>query len=364
MVRLDGVTKRYGQVVALAELELSVGRGEFVTLLGPSGSGKTTVLNLISGMAAPTSGRIWIGGRDMTELPPNKRGLGMVFQNYALLPHMTVFENIAFPLRVRKLPEQEIRRKVSDILDLIALPAVSARKPRELSGGQQQRIALARCLVYDPALILMDEPLGAMDKKLREQMQVEIKRLHSQLGVTILYVTHDQEEALSMSDRIVLMRNGRLVQAGTPAELYFNPRSVFAASFLGASNLLHARIAAAKDHWPGNVLLATGEGVVASDGGRTGLADGAAVRVLVRPESVSVVDRGGVHPGMNTVAGTMVVSMILGSVTHHHARLADGTVMVAQALTRAGTKPLSPGTPVRLAWAASDTMLLEDDASD
>ena len=352
MVRLSRVTKRYGQVTALDALDLSVGRSEFVTLLGPSGSGKTTLLNLISGMTAPTGGRVWIAGQDVTDLAPSKRGLAMVFQNYALLPHMTVFENIAFPLRVRKLPEPEIRRKVGAILELIALPAVSARKPRELSGGQQQRIALARALVYDPALILMDEPLGALDKKLREQMQVEIKRLHVQLGVTILYVTHDQEEALSMSDRIVLMNHGKVVQMGTPTELYFQPNSVFAASFLGASNLLPAR--AVPDR-PGCVVLNTGDVVRAAGPA----ASGGNVQVLVRPESVMVAgaeDAGGTG---NSVAATMVLSMILGSVTHHHARLGDGSMMTAQALTRPGAAFPPPGTKVRLAWTAEDTMLLD-----
>ena len=237
---MRGVAKRYGPVVALNAVDLTVRKGEFLTLLGPSGSGKTTLLNVIAGTVAPTTGRLWIGGRDVTDLPSSERRLGMVFQNYALFPHMTIFENVAFPLRVRKLPWTEIKRRVAEALVLVRLPDVGARKPRELSGGQQQRIAIARCLVYNPDLILMDEPLGALDKKLRDQMQLEIKRLHSNLGVTVLYVTHDQEEALVMSDRICLMNAGRIEQLGDPHELYFQPKSVFAADFLGDSNILDA----------------------------------------------------------------------------------------------------------------------------
>src|SRR5271165_6616228 len=187
MVRLDGVAKSYGTVHALHPTNVDVRRGEFLTLLGPSGSGKTTLLNMIAGMTSPSSGRIWIDGRDVTAVPPAKRGIGMVFQNYALMPHMTVFRNIAFPLEVRRLRREEIRRRVTEVLDIVRLPHVAGRKPRELSGGQQQRVSLARCIVYNPNLILMDEPLGALDKNLREQMQLEIRRLHTDLGITMIY---------------------------------------------------------------------------------------------------------------------------------------------------------------------------------
>ncbi|MBE2274854.1 MAG: ATP-binding cassette domain-containing protein, partial [Rhodobacteraceae bacterium] len=219
MVRLDRITKRYGVFTALHETELAVRKGEFLTLLGPSGSGKTTLLNAIAGMAIPTSGKVWIDGRDMTVLPPEKRGIGMVFQSYALMPHMTVFDNIAYPLKVRKVAKDEIRRRVTEVLEMVRLPNLALRKPKELSGGQQQRVSIARCLVYNPSLILMDEPLGALDKKLREQMQLEIKRLHVELGITMIYVTHDQEEALNMSDRIMLMNGGRVEQLGSPHDL-------------------------------------------------------------------------------------------------------------------------------------------------
>src|SRR3569623_1835847 len=243
MVELRGVSKRYGEVFALSSVDLAVRKGEFVTLLGPSSSGKTTLLNLIAGTSPPSSGRIMIDGRDATALPPSQRGLGMVFQNYALMPHMTVFENIAFPLRVRRMAKAEIAHKVNEVLKLIHLPDIAARKPRELSGGQQQRVALARCIVYNQSLILLDAPLGALDKKLREQMQLEIKRIHAELGITMLNVTHDQDEALTMSDRSVLMNAGRVEQQCGPEELYFKPCSVFAAGFIGDANLFEATVA-------------------------------------------------------------------------------------------------------------------------
>ncbi|MBB1652067.1 ABC transporter ATP-binding protein, partial [Delftia sp. UME58] len=235
--------KRYGDFVALAPTHLDVARGEFLTLLGPSGSGKTTLLSLIAGLAQPDEGRVLIDGADVTYGAPYERDIGMVFQNYALFPHMSIEENIAFPLKMRKVPAAEARRRAHEALEMVRLPHVASRLPRELSGGQQQRIALARCMVYRPAIILMDEPLGALDKKLRDQMQLEIKRIHRELGTTIVYVTHDQEEAMTMSDRICLMNGGAIEQLGTPADLYFRPRTLFVADFLGESNLLQGEVA-------------------------------------------------------------------------------------------------------------------------
>ena len=241
-------------------------------------------------MVAPTSGRIWIDGTDVTNtFRRDKRGLGMVFQNYALMPHMTIFENVAFPLRVRKLPKEEIKRKVGDVMELVRLPDVARRKPSELSGGQQQRIAIARCLVYNPSIILMDEPLGALDKKLREEMQLELKRLHGKLGITALYVTHDQEEALTMSDRIVLLNGGRIEQMGTPDELYFQPRSLFAAQFLGDSNILGGKVRGngpdgfGRDGFGPQRSPARSSSVVS---------EGEAVKVMVRPENVTMLADG------------------------------------------------------------------------
>ena len=232
-VAFRDVSKSYDGVVALDGVNLTIASGEFITLLGPSGSGKTTLLNIISGMIAPTSDAVLIDGQDVTRMRPQQRGLGMVFQNYALMPHMTVFDNVAFPLRIRKLSRTEIEREVMAALELVRLAEFSKRKPRELSGGQQQRVSIARCLVYRPKVTLMDEPLEALDKKLREQLQVQIKKIHETLGITILYVTHDQSEALIMSDRICVMDRSRIVQVGTPKELYFRPTTEFVADFLG-----------------------------------------------------------------------------------------------------------------------------------
>ena len=348
------MTKLYGAVVALSEIDLEVFGGEFLTLLGPSGSGKTTVLNLIAGMVGPTAGRIWIDGRDITDLPPNRRGLGMVFQNYALMPHMTVFENVAFPLRVRKLAMGEIRRKVAEVLELVRLPDVARRKPSELSGGQQQRIAIARCLVYSPSIILMDEPLGALDKKLREEMQLELKRLHGKLDITALYVTHDQEEALTMSDRIVLMNGGRIAQIGTPDELYFHPRSLFAAEFLGDSNILDGKV----NETGAAVSVKTALGACIACRPSAAAEMGEAVKVMVRPENVSMLAEGEASELANQLPARAVDTISFGGVIKSYVRLADGGTMVVQELTKAGRTAPEGDAPVTVAWAAEDTLVL------
>ncbi|MBZ9761746.1 ABC transporter ATP-binding protein [Mesorhizobium sp. CA8] len=237
-VSVWGLGKRYGSVRAVEEISMDVRAGEFLSLLGPSGSGKTTLLMMIAGFEMPSMGKISIGDRDVTYVVPNRRNVGMVFQRYALFPHMTVADNIAFPLRMRKVPRQDATRRVCDALALVQLEGYGKRLPSELSGGQQQRVAVARALVFEPPVLLMDEPLGALDKKLREQMQIEIKRLQQRLGVTVIYVTHDQEEALTMSDRIAVMRDGSLEQIGSPAELYDGPATPFVADFVGKTNFL------------------------------------------------------------------------------------------------------------------------------
>ncbi|WP_247523978.1 ABC transporter ATP-binding protein [Bradyrhizobium sp. 145] len=285
-VQFLDVMKNYGNVVALNDIRLSVGRGEFFTLLGPSGSGKTTLLNMISGMITPTSGQILIDGQDVTRVPPRERGLGMVFQNYALMPHMTVFDNVAFPLRMRKVNRHDIERRVMAALKMVRLTSFAERKPKELSGGQQQRVAIARCLVYEPRLVLMDEPLGALDKKLRIQLQFEIKKIHEELGVTIMYVTHDQEEAMAMSDRICVMNHARIEQVGTPRDLYFRPSNEFVAEFLGESNIITGTVEKITD----SVAC-----VQLPDGWRVSCAAteneariGSPVKIMVRPESLRV----------------------------------------------------------------------------
>jgi putative spermidine/putrescine transport system ATP-binding protein len=242
---IAGLTKRYGSFTALAPTDLEVAEGEFLTLLGPSGSGKTTLLSLIAGLSVPDGGRLRIAGQDATFAAPHERDVGMVFQNYALFPHMTIAENIAFPLKMRRVDNATAAKRALQALELVRLPHVATRFPKELSGGQQQRIALARCLVYEPSIVLMDEPLGALDKKLRDQMQLEIKRIHRGTGATIVYVTHDQEEAMTMSDRICLMNGGRIEQLGTPSDLYFRPKTLFVADFIGESNLLRGSVTGA-----------------------------------------------------------------------------------------------------------------------
>ncbi len=353
---LEKTTKAYGPVIALSEVDLAVRDGEFLTLLGPSGSGKTTLLNLISGMVTPTSGRIWIDGVDATKLPPSKRGLGMVFQNYALMPHMTVFENIAFPLRVRRMAEADVKRKVGEVLDIVRLPDVAQRKPNALSGGQQQRIAIARCIVYNPAIILMDEPLGALDKKLREEMQLELKQLHTRLGITVLYVTHDQEEALAMSDRIVLLNGGQIEQMGPPAELYFRPQTQFAAEFLGDSNILDGTSSEAGD----KVAIRTQLGPVVRGHATINVQKNAAVKVMVRPENVRLIE-GTDAPDtgvVNTLEGEMIDHIILGGVIKSYLRLDDGTTLVVQELTQADRAMVRAGARVRVAFNTSDTLIL------
>ncbi|MFJ2818566.1 ABC transporter ATP-binding protein [Streptomyces sp. NPDC091279] len=235
--------KTYGTVTAVDEVSMEIAAGEFVTFLGSSGSGKTTTLMMIAGFCEPDSGHVVVGGHDVTRLAPQKRGLGFVFQQYLLFPHMTVWENVAFPLQLRGLPKAELRRRVGETLEMAGLSAMGRRRPRELSGGQQQRVALCRALVYRPPVILMDEPLGALDKKLRDQLQTEIKRIQRELGLTVIYVTHDQEEALVLSDRVAVMRDGRIDQFDTPQELFERPRTPFVADFLGAANFLPGQVA-------------------------------------------------------------------------------------------------------------------------
>ena len=278
-LRVDGLSKRYGAVTALEPTKLDVPSGEFLTLLGPSGSGKTTLLQLICGLVEASEGRIFIDGEDQSDVPVHKRDIGLVFQHYALFPHLTVAENIAFPLKMRRRAEAEIGKRVNDALEMVHLGHLAQRFPRELSGGQQQRVALARCFVYQPSVILMDEPLGALDKKLRDHMQIEIKRLHRESGATIVYVTHDQEEALALSDRICLMNHARIEQLGTPHEIYTRPCSVFAADFIGISNILRGTLTARGE---GGLSLVTPHGSFIVPHGA--MAAGRDAAIVVRPE--------------------------------------------------------------------------------
>jgi putative spermidine/putrescine transport system ATP-binding protein len=355
MVQITGLGKDYGVVAALRDTDLTVPAGEFLTLLGPSGSGKTTLLNLIAGMASPSRGKILINGRDVTHLPAEKRGIGMVFQNYALMPHMTVFENIAFPLQIRKVPKADIKRRVTEVLDVIHLPHVANRKPKELSGGQQQRISIARCIIYKPDLILMDEPLGALDKKLREQMQLEIRRIHTELGITMLYVTHDQEEALNMSDRIMLMKAGAVEQIGTPHALYFEPRTQFAADFIGASAFIDAEIAETGE--PALLKLSTGQTCRAFLHDHS--AAGTAGKLLLRPEALRLTQDGGCAPGHNILPGRIVSTLVTGGTSKHFVSLDNGATVAVQELTNQETSRLAAGHPVFVTWPQKAARFLQ-----
>jgi putative spermidine/putrescine transport system ATP-binding protein len=241
-IRFDRVTKSFGALTVIKDLDLAIAKGEFVSLLGPSGSGKTTLLMMLAGFENPTAGSVSVGGQRVDQLPPHKRNMGVVFQNYALFPHMSVADNVAFPLEMRGVGKAEREERVERALDMVQLKALKARRPSQLSGGQQQRVALARALVFEPGVVLMDEPLGALDKKLREQMQLDIRALHKRLGLTIVFVTHDQSEALTMSDRIAVFNHGRIEQIGAPGDIYDRPRTRFVAEFIGETNLLDGAV--------------------------------------------------------------------------------------------------------------------------
>ena len=283
IVRLAGVTKQFDKVVAVDDLSVDIGRGEFVTLLGPSGCGKSTTLRMIGGFETPTTGAVFVGGQDVTRLPPNKRDVNMVFQDYALFPHMSVRGNIAFGLELKGMNRRAIDGRVGELLDLLQLQTFGDRMPDQLSGGQRQRVALARALAPDPKVLLLDEPLGALDAKLRRQLQVELKAIQERTGKTFVFVTHDQEEALTMSDRIAVMNEGRVEQDGTPGELYRHPRSRFVADFIGEANILRCRVVGRE----GGSLALDWNGVpIRAEGSVADLAPGESVDVALRPESV------------------------------------------------------------------------------
>ncbi|MGH2446653.1 MAG: ABC transporter ATP-binding protein [Candidatus Limnocylindria bacterium] len=361
-VRLDRVTKRFGDVTAVHDLTLEIERGEFFSLLGPSGCGKTTTLRMIGGFEEVTEGTVHLGDRDVTALPPFRRDTNTVFQNYALFPHLTVFENIAFGLRRRKTPTNEIRHQVAFMLKLVELPGYEQRKPNQLSGGQQQRIALARALVNNPQVLLLDEPLGALDLKLRKQMQVELKRIQSEIGITFIFVTHDQEEAMTMSDRIAVMRHGRIEQLGPPEDLYERPATDFVAGFLGVSNLLDAVVAARGDPFA-DLRLGDGTTVRAPAAGLNG-AD--RVRLGVRPEKLRVLalderSTESASVDTNAIEGTVLDASYIGVSTQYIVETADGhkLVVYAQNLETSGAgEALADGQRVRLTWKPQHTFVI------
>jgi putative spermidine/putrescine transport system ATP-binding protein len=315
-----GISKSYGTVEVLQPTHLEIAAGELVTILGPSGSGKTTLLQIICGLVEPTAGRLLIDGADQTHTPAHRRDMGVVFQNYALFPHLTVQENVAFPLQMRRVPARELNKKVATALGMVGLAEFTTRFPRELSGGQQQRVALARCLVYQPALILMDEPLGALDRKLRETMQIEIKRLHRDTGATIIFVTHDQEEALALSDRVCLMNAGGVEQVGTPQEIYQRPANTFVADFIGISNVIRGRVSAS-----GGDLVTTDGGLPIPNEMRGDAIAGQSGALVIRPEHVDLGTTG--HDGL---AGRVIETVYAGAETRVLVALASGTVITVR----------------------------------
>ncbi|WP_321943823.1 ABC transporter ATP-binding protein [Paraburkholderia tropica] len=350
---LYGITKKYSETAAVDNLDLCVAPGEFVTLLGSSGSGKSTTLMMLAGFIAPTSGRITIAGKDVTRLEPARRNLGVVFQHYSLFPHMTVAQNVAFPLEMRKLPKHIITDKVSTALSMVQLSDKQARYPRELSGGQQQRVALARALIFGPQALLMDEPLGALDKNLREHMQLKIKRLHTELGATVVFVTHDQEEALTMSDRIAVMQHGRIAQIATPTEIYSRPVNRWVAEFIGQSNLLAGTVSSVESDGRYCVELKSGERL--SIDGIKGLKRDDAVYAVLRPETIRLdaSDMSG-----NRVQATVNEVLYLGHTVKLTASLADGTTLQVQAQNTLHGAPVHPGQAVTLYWPSDALWLI------
>ena len=348
-LRFDDVSKHYGNVRAVDGVSIDIHREEFLTLLGASGSGKTTMLMTIAGFTVPDRGQIILDGEDITYTPPFKRNIGVVFQNYALFPHMTVFENVAYPLRVRRTPRSAVEERVEGALELVRLGGFGQRYPHQLSGGQQQRIALARSLVFEPKLLLMDEPLGALDKKLREHMQLEIKHLQRNLKVTVIYVTHDQSEALTMSDRIAIMNDGRFEQVGSPEELYRAPANRFVADFIGETCFLKATAAPADGD---RGVARVGEAFVRFPLLQP-VAAGEALELMVRPEAVVLA--GGSEDEQNTIAGVVEEAVYLGEFTTYHVRLSDGQILFMKRQNFHGIQDFRTGDEIEVAWNVHDT---------
>ena len=365
-VELVRVTKRFGEVVAVDDLSLTIPEGEFFSLLGPSGCGKTTTLRLIGGLEQPDDGDILINGEVVNDQPPYERNSNIVFQNYALFPHLTIEDNIAFGLRLksRRVAELEVTKLVEEALQLVHLEDLGARRPNQLSGGQQQRVALARALILRPKVLLLDEPLGALDRKLRKAMQIELRRIQHEVNITFIYVTHDQDEAMSMSDRVAVMRNGNFEQIGTPQEIFQTPRTRFVADFMGASNILSGRVASlsadgAQRASPQTIQIETESGLrVISRGGRD-MPSGTAVDFSIRPEAVQVFSRGWDWTADNKFDGRIVGKLYLGDVTELEVALGENIFISSRIQSRIDQKfDFKEGDQVSIGWNAEDCNLL------
>jgi putative spermidine/putrescine transport system ATP-binding protein len=351
-VELTDLVKRYGSVHALAGVSLDMPAGEFVTLLGPSGSGKTTTLNMIAGFLQPDEGNILMNGKPIEDVPPHRRNIGMVFQNYALFPHMTAGTNVAFPLKQRKVPKAKIKTKVAEALSLVGLEGMADRYPRQLSGGQQQRVALARALVFEPSVLLMDEPLGALDKRLRESMQLEFKRIHQELGITFVYVTHDQDEALVMSDRIAVFNHGRIEQVGTAEDLYEQPSTLFVAQFLGDSNVLPGQVRGDRlvsDTY--ELVLRRSEAVP----------EGGSGVMIVRPERLQVGPvADGLDDGVNALSGRVYQVIYMGGTRRLEINLDVGVRVLAEE-SAGQSSGCEAGDRVNVTWVPDAAVVLPDE---
>ena len=351
-VEVVGLSKRYGPVTAVHEVSLRIGAGEYFVLLGPSGGGKTTLLRLIGGFLRPSAGRVLLHGEDVSELPPNERPTAMVFQSYALFPHMNVERNVGYGLRLRGLPGARIRRKVDDMLALVGMAGLNARMPHELSGGQQQRVQLARALVLDSDILLLDEPLAALDAKLRKDMCLELKHIQQQVGITFLHVTHNQEEAMTVADHIAIIANGELVEAATPREIYTNPRARYTAGFIGEKNILDGHVVSCDGETAG---VDVGHATLRVPKGGREVAIGDAVSLSVASESLRLVEH--VADGMEVPRRDLRRAPVLGLTHNDVVRLSDGTDLLVRSLASGlGAEP-EHGTPVTVAWHRGDARL-------
>jgi spermidine/putrescine transport system ATP-binding protein len=347
IIDLQHVTKRFGTFAAVDDLSLAIAPGEFMTFLGASGSGKTTTLRMIAGFDLPSAGEILMQGKPITLLPPFKRDINTVFQHYALFPHMSVRDNVGYGLRMRKVPRAEITTRVDKALEMVKLSHLAARAPKQLSGGQQQRVALARALVNEPRVLLLDEPLGALDLKLRKEMQLELKELNRQLGITFIYVTHDQEEALTMSDRIALMRNGRIEQLSVPQEMYDRPMSRYVADFIGETNLISGAVRRSDGQTIGLEVAGVTLGAIMSRPMRSG----SEAWLSIRPEFLQVSPEGAPVPaGHNLLKATARDTVFVGAISKLYATLADGGQIVIHA--ERGEQMIQPGQAIQVHWPA------------
>lgn len=352
-VEFKNVTKSFGGFIAVDNFSLMVEKGQFVTLLGSSGSGKSTSLMMLAGFMSPSSGAVYIDGRDVTETPPDRRNIGLVYQNYALFPHMSVAANVGFPLKMRRVSKDEIAKRVSASLQKVRLSQFADRMPSQLSGGQQQRVALARAMVFEPSILLMDEPLGALDKNLREEMQFEIKRIQQEAGITTIYVTHDQEEAMSMSDNVVVMSHGRIEQSAPPAELFEHPRNAFIAQFIGSANVISGTVKGVNE----SCSFLSDAGAVMPIATEPGIADGTRKTAVIRPERVkfATADTKG------ALAANVESVLFGGTMIRYVTRAGNQRIDVVS--VNNGEAPRQPGEAIFLTWDQKDLLLVEGTAA-